>query len=84
MFEGGLLEEVRDLVARGYRDAAPMGSVGYVQALDCVEGRMTLEEAIASTAQQTRRYAKRQLTWFKRERGAQFIAPPYAELDAKL
>lgn len=77
MFREGLLDEVRDLVARGFRDTAPMGSVGYVQALAQLEGRLTLEEAIAQTARESRRYAKRQLTWFRREPGARFIQPPY-------
>jgi tRNA dimethylallyltransferase len=54
--------------------------VGYAQALDVVEGRMSVEEAIADTAQKTRHYAKRQWTWFRKEKGARFISPPYAEL----
>ncbi len=83
MFAGGLLDEVRSLVERGFRDAAPMRSVNYVQALAVVEGRMSLEEGIASAAQQARRYAKRQLTWFRKEAGARHLSPPYAELDAQ-
>jgi tRNA dimethylallyltransferase len=77
MFAGGLVEETRALLARGYADAAPMRSVGYVQARAVVEGRMTLQEALQDTAQETRRYAKRQLTWFRREPGAVFVQPPY-------
>lgn len=77
MFRDGLVEETRALVARGYRDAAPMRAVGYAQALACLEGRLTEAEAIAQTARATRRYAKRQWTWFKRERGARFVQPPY-------
>jgi tRNA dimethylallyltransferase len=77
MFRGGLVEEVRSLVTRGYRDAAPMKSVGYAQALAHVEGSLTLEEAIARASRETRRYAKRQLTWFRREPGAQFLPPPW-------
>jgi tRNA dimethylallyltransferase len=80
MFAAGLVDEVRSLVARGLRNAAPMGSVGYSQALAVVDGRLTLDAAIADTAQKTRRYAKRQLTWFKKERGARFVAPPYSEV----
>ena len=80
MFEAGLVEEVRALVAAGYAETPPMRSVGYVQALAVVEGRMTREAAIDDTAQQTRRYAKRQLTWFKRERGARFLPPPYPDV----
>ena len=67
---------------QGFRDAAPMRSVGYVEALDVIEGRATLEQAIERAAQRTRHYAKRQLTWFRKEAGARFIAPPYAELTA--
>jgi tRNA dimethylallyltransferase len=77
LFARGLVEETRGLLARGLADAAPMRSVGYVQARAVVEGRMTREEAIADTAQETRRYAKRQLTWFRKEPGAHFLSPPY-------
>jgi tRNA dimethylallyltransferase len=81
MFEQGLVEEVRSLLFLGHREAAPMASVGYLQALAHVEGRLTLEEAITEAARETRRYAKRQLTWFRREPGAVFIQPPYKELE---
>lgn len=77
MFESGLLEETRALVERGFRDTAPMQAVGYVQALACLEGRMSLEQAIADAAQATRHYAKRQWTWFRKEKGARFVQPPY-------
>ncbi|GMU62553.1 MAG: tRNA dimethylallyltransferase [Myxococcaceae bacterium] len=80
MFDGGLLEEVKALVERGFVGAAPMKAVGYAQALDCLEGRLTREEAIGKTAQATRHYAKRQWTWFKKEPGARFVRPPYDEV----
>ena len=48
--------------------AKPFESLGYAQALAVIEGRLTREEAIAATQQATRRYAKRQMTWFRRER----------------
>lgn len=80
LFAQGLVEETRALMARGYADAAPMRSVGYVQARAVVEGRMTVQEAIQDTAQETRRYAKRQLTWFRKEPGAVFVQPPYDAL----
>lgn len=73
MFDAGLIDEVRGLVARGYEAAAPMGSVGYSQALKVVLGGVTREQAIAEAAQKTRHYAKRQLTWFRKERGAVFV-----------
>lgn len=78
MFASGLVEETRALVARGFREAAPMRAVGYQQALQVVDGGMTEAQAIADTAQATRHYAKRQLTWFKKEKGAVHLAPATA------
>jgi tRNA dimethylallyltransferase len=74
------VEEVRELIARGYAEAAPMRSVGYVQAKAVVDGRLSVDEAIQQAAQETRRYAKRQLTWFRKEAGALFVEPPYDAL----
>jgi tRNA dimethylallyltransferase len=71
---------VRELIARGYGNAAPMRSVGYAQARAVVLGQLSLEEAERLAAQETRRYAKRQLTWFRKEPGAVFLEPPYAAL----
>jgi tRNA dimethylallyltransferase len=68
MFEHGLLEEVQIILARGFAASAkPFESVGYKQALQLLRGEMTLEEAIESTRRSTRRYAKRQWTWFRKE-----------------
>lgn len=77
MFARGLVDEVRTLVGLGYRDAPPMGSVGYRQALAVVEGRSTLAEAQEETEAETRAFAKRQRTWFRKEAGVRFVAPPY-------
>lgn len=75
MFASGLIEETRALVAKGYREAAPMRAVGYLQALQVVEGALPLKQAIHDTAQATRHYAKRQLTWFRKEKGARHVLP---------
>jgi tRNA dimethylallyltransferase len=80
MFARGLVEEVRGLVRAGYREAPAMGSVGYRQALAVVEGRLSLAEAEADTERETRAYAKRQRTWFRREPLVRFVAPPYTQL----
>jgi tRNA dimethylallyltransferase len=80
MFQRGLVEEVRELITRGFDEAAPMRSVGYVQAKAVVDGQLSVDEAIQQTAQETRRYAKRQLTWFRKEQGALFVEPPYDTL----
>jgi tRNA dimethylallyltransferase len=77
MFAGGLVEEVEILVRRGYRDSPAMQSVGYRQALGVVEGRLTLAAAEADTGRQTRAYAKRQRTWFRKEPGVRFVSPPF-------
>jgi tRNA dimethylallyltransferase len=82
LFAGGLIDETRRLCERGFRDTAPMRSVGYVQALAVIEGRMTEEQAIAQTAQATRQYAKRQVTWFRKERDARWVKPPYEDILA--
>ncbi len=66
MFESGLIEEVKGLLERGVgRDARPFTSLGYVQCLKHLDGNLSLDEAIEATAKATRRYAKRQLTWFR-------------------
>ena len=66
MFIGGLCGEVRTLLRKGVpREASPFGSLGYRQCLRHLDGECTVEEAIESTALRTRRYAKRQLTWFR-------------------
>ena len=78
MFERGLVAETRRLVDRGFRDTAPMRSVGYRQALAVVDGEMTVDQAERDTFLESRRYAKRQRTWFRREPGARFVPPPYA------
>ncbi len=80
MYARGLIAETEGLVARGFRDTAPMRSVGYRQALAVVEGRLGAAEAERETALETRRYTKRQRTWFRREPDTRFVTPPYAAL----
>ncbi len=68
MFERGLIAEVEGLAAAGYgREAKAMEAVGYRQAWACLAGEMTREEAVAETALRTAQYAKRQMTWFRRD-----------------
>jgi tRNA dimethylallyltransferase len=66
MFAEGLIEETRDLIAR-YGRPPVLASLGYRQAALYLEGELTLEQAIAAASQGHRNYAKRQLTWFRRE-----------------
>ncbi|MCC6589615.1 MAG: tRNA (adenosine(37)-N6)-dimethylallyltransferase MiaA [Bryobacterales bacterium] len=74
IFELGIVDETRSILARGYPDTAkPFESLGYAQALRVVKGEWTVDEAIAATQLETRRYAKRQWTWFRRERDMHWI-----------
>lgn len=67
MFEQGLMDEVEGLLASGVgRGARAFGSLGYAQCLDCLDGKLSPSEAVEAAARATRRYAKRQLTWFRR------------------
>lgn len=69
MMEKGLLKEVQELYDRGYRrDMVSMQGLGYKEILDYLEGRCSLEEAVYIIKRETRHFAKRQLTWFRRER----------------
>ena len=68
MFAAGLVDEVRGLCAKGYTDALKrLKPLGYVEVIDYLEGRNDLEEAISLTKRNSRRYAKRQMTWFRKE-----------------
>ncbi len=68
MFRSGLIEEVERLLASGCSgEEKPFEALGYRQALAVVRGQMTLDQAVASTQLETRQYAKRQMTWFRRD-----------------
>lgn len=65
MMEMGFGEEVRSLLDRGYgAHLKSMQSLGYRHMTDCLEGRLPMEEALRTMKRDTRRYAKRQMTWF--------------------
>nr|WP_145940931.1 tRNA (adenosine(37)-N6)-dimethylallyltransferase MiaA [Corynebacterium glyciniphilum] len=68
MFEQGLVQEVRSLVDRGLRRSSTAGqAIGYAQVLDHLSGELTLDEAVERTVTGTRRYARRQRAWFRRD-----------------
>ena len=67
MVKDGLLDEIRQVLSSGIPEkATAMQAIGYKEFIDAMAGRVTMEEAIAQVQQSSRRYAKRQLTWFKR------------------
>ncbi len=68
MFENGLLEEAESLLVRyGQANVAALDSLGYKQAVQLLRGQLSREQAIAAAQQGHRNYAKRQMTWFRRE-----------------
>jgi tRNA dimethylallyltransferase len=75
MFEGGLLNEVRSILARGFASTVkPFESHGYRQAIQVLNGELTIKQAIFYAQRNTRRYAKRQMTWFRQEHGVEWFA----------
>ena len=76
MFEAGLVEEVRDLIARGIpRSAKPFGAIGYRHVLANLDQSNPWQDTILTIQRDTRRYAKRQLTWFRKQAVAWFDGP---------
>ena len=74
MMENGLVEEVQTLKSMGcHRGQTSMQGLGYKEILDYLDGRCTLDEAVYVLKRDTRHFAKRQLTWFKRERDVIWI-----------
>lgn len=74
MIEEGLEEEVRGLKERGYqKNMVSMQGLGYKEVLDYLDGVYSLEEAVEVIKRDTRHFAKRQLTWFRRERNVQWV-----------
>jgi len=74
MIEQGLIHEVEQLLDKGYtRKMVSMQGLGYKEIVSYLEGECTLEEAIYTIKRDTRHFAKRQLTWFKREKDVTWI-----------
>ena len=71
MMGEGLLDEVRGLLP--YRDCTALQTVGYTELFDYLDGRIPLEEAVRLIQRNTRHYAKRQLTWWRRDPAIQWI-----------
>ncbi len=66
MMAGGLLDEVQGLLERGYRDSLTASqAIGYKELVPVIEQEADLEDAVAAVKRATRRYAKRQMTWFR-------------------
>jgi tRNA dimethylallyltransferase len=75
MFSGGLVEEVKRILDMGWPESAkPFESHGYAQVLQMLRGELTPEEALLEAQRNTRHYAKRQMTWFRKEPTVEWLA----------
>lgn len=77
MMKHGLLDEVRSCFPYRYRNA--LNTVGYKELFDYLEGRINLDEAVRLIKRNSRRYARRQLTWFKRDEEINWFSPDQFE-----
>ncbi len=76
MFAMGIVEEVKGLLEKGVNpDSPPFRALGYRQVLKILRGDISYEEAIDGTKKETRHYAKRQMTWFRKMPGIQWFSP---------
>ena len=76
MFESGLVEEVKKLLKSGIdEDILRKKIIGYGEVIDYLNKEITLEEAIRKMQKKTRVYARRQIIWFKKEKGIEWFDP---------
>jgi tRNA dimethylallyltransferase len=74
MIESGFIEEVQSILDLGYaRELNSLNTVGYKEIIGYLDGHFSLEFAISEMQKNTRRYAKRQLTWFRRNEKINWI-----------
>ena len=84
MLENGLVKEVQKLKDMGYhRDMVSMQGLGYKEILDYLDGKCSLDEAVYVLKRETRHFAKRQLTWFRRERDVIWLDKQKYNYDEK-
>lgn len=77
MMENGLIEEVKDILKKGFSpELKPLQSLGYKQVIQYLQGKHVLDETIRFIKRDTKRYAKRQLTWFKGDPEVEWFTLP--------
>jgi tRNA dimethylallyltransferase len=85
MIDAGLLDEVRRLDAAGLREGVTASrALGYAQLLDVIDGKTSLEAATAVTAQTTRRFVRRQRSWFRRDPRIHWLDATHDPVDAAM
>lgn len=73
MLKDGLIDEVKALDCEGFRTSTASDGIGYKEILDYLDGKCTIDEAVERIKQASRNYAKRQLTWFRRNKNVNWI-----------
>lgn len=81
MMEQGLLDEVRGLWEKGIRNVQSVQAIGYKEIYRSLDGEISLEEAINQIKQNSRRYAKRQLTYFRNKMDVKWIGNDWEEIE---
>ena len=85
MLEQGLVEEIKELLASGIpADCTAMQAIGYKEFIEALDGRCTIEDAADRVRQSSRRYAKRQLTWFRRNPAMHWLRRKSADTTAEI
>ena len=85
MLQQGLVQEIQDLLSSGIpASATSMQAIGYKEFVDALEGRSTIEEAAEQVRQSSRRYAKRQLTWFRRNKNIHWLTRKTGESSEEI
>ena len=79
--DGGLLEEAKTLLTKYPKETNVFSSIGYRQLIPLIQGAATLTDAVKTIARDTRHYARRQLTWFKKEKYINWL-PAFEEAEA--
>ncbi len=73
MIKKGLIEEVKSLIK--YKNKNALQTVGYKEIFEYINGKLTLDEAIDKIKRNTRRFAKRQITWFNKDKSINYFNP---------
>ena len=85
MLQMGLLDEIRALLAEGIpENCTAMQAIGYKEFVDALQGRSSMESAVALVQQSSRKYAKRQLTWFRRNKAIHWLRREAGESGAQI
>ena len=84
MIEQGLVEEVRKILETYQEYPTAMQALGYKEIKEYLEGNVSKEQAIETIKQETRRYAKRQLTWFRKSKQTKWLDANEKEENMKI